>query len=150
MAEGRRRAAVPGQRVVDVTGHDDLDAAQPRVEAGHVDRVQQAQGGAPRGRSRTSASRNRTPNARAIPVPPSVVALPPTPSTTRLTPRSSAASISSPTPYVVAVNGAGRPPGNRRSPAASAISMTAVSPDTAKLAVTGSPVGPATVVVTRS
>ncbi len=49
MAEGRRRAAVPGQRVVDVTGHDDLDAAQPRVEAGHVDRVQQAQGGAPRG-----------------------------------------------------------------------------------------------------
>jgi hypothetical protein len=49
VAEGRRRAAVPGQRVVDVTGHDDLDAAQPRVEAGHVDRVQQAQGGAPRG-----------------------------------------------------------------------------------------------------
>jgi hypothetical protein len=51
---------------------------------------------------------------------------------------------------VVAVNGAGRLPGNRRNPAASAISMTAVSADTAKLAVTGSPVGPATVVVTRS
>ena len=104
----------------------------------------------PGGRSRPSASRNRTPNALAIPVPPSVVALPPTPSTTRPTPRSSAASISSPTPYVVAVNGAGRLPGNRRNPAASAISMTAVSADTAKLAVTGSPVGPATVVVTRS
>jgi hypothetical protein len=51
---------------------------------------------------------------------------------------------------VVAVNGAGRLPGNRRSPAASAISTTAVSSDTAKLAVTGSPVGPVAVVVTRS
>jgi hypothetical protein len=51
---------------------------------------------------------------------------------------------------VVAVNGAGRPLGNRRSPDASAISTTAVSPDIAKLASTGSPVGPATVVVTRS
>ena len=77
-----------------------------------------------------------------MPAPPSVQALPPIPSTTLSQPRSRAARISSPVPRLVAVVAAGRPPGSRRSPDASASSTTAVPSPTARAAATGSPVGP--------
>ncbi len=80
-----------------------------------------------------------------MPAPPSVVALPPTPKTIEVAPASRAASNSSPVPYVVAVRGAKTPAGRCWSPEASAISTTAVpSSRSAKVAVTGVPVGPVT------
>ncbi len=85
-----------------------------------------------------------------MPAPPSVVALPPTPNTIVRAPASSAARSSSPEPYVEEVSGAKTPLGRRCSPLASAISTTAVSPRTAKAAVTSSPRGPATRISRRS
>jgi len=77
-----------------------------------------------------------------MPAPPSVLALPPMPRTTWRQPRSRAARTSSPVPRLVAVVGAGRPPGSRRSPDASASSTTATWSRTATAASTGVPVGP--------
>ena len=68
------------------------------------------------------------PSAATMPAPPSVVALPPMPRTTCVQPASSAAPMTSPSPRLVAVSGASRPPGSRHSPDTSAISTTAVSP----------------------
>jgi hypothetical protein len=53
-------------------------------------------------------------------------------------------------PRVVASSGAGRPPGRRASPDASASSTYARAPSTATAAATGSPVGPVAASGTRS
>ena len=80
--------------------------------------------------------------ARIAPKPPSVVADPPRPTMIRLAPASSAASISSPVPVVLAAIGSlpSAPPASTR-PDASAISITAVRPVIRQSASTGSPSG---------
>ena len=60
-----------------------------------------------------------------------------------------AARMSSPTPRLEAVSGAGTPPGSRPSPAACADSMTAVPPPNANSALTSSPAGPWTSATAR-
>ena len=86
--------------------------------------------------------------ARMAPKPPSVVAEPPSPTMIRRAPASSAWSISSPVPVVVAFSGSlpAAPP-TSVSPLARAISMTAVPFDRRHSARTVSPSGPVTVEV---
>ena len=108
----------------------------------------------PSGRSRPAASSRRAPSAASTPAPPSVLADPPTPTTTSAAPRSSAARTASPRPRLDAVRGAGTASGSRPSPQASASSTSTVGPSdggflpsppaTARVAVTGRPVGPCT------
>ena len=77
-----------------------------------------------------------------MPAPPSVDALPPMPIVTEVHPASSAAATASPTPRLLAVIGAGTPPGSRARPQTSAISTTASAPRRAYDVSTASPVGP--------
>ena len=73
-----------------------------------------------------SASSTRAPSAVSAPSPPSEVPESPQPTTMVCAPSSRAARISSPTPWVVVSVGSRRSCGTRRSPAAEAISTTAV------------------------
>ena len=63
-----------------------------------------------------------------MPAPPSLVALPPMPTMKCRAPASYACCNSSPTPYVVVIRGSRFAGGTRASPAAFAISITAVDP----------------------
>ena len=95
-----------------------------------------------------SRSRMRAPRASSAPAPPSLVPESPQPTTIRSAPESNAAAISSPTPWVVVAPGSRRSRGTSRSPAADAISTTAVPeprpPSRAHCASTASPTGPVT------
>src|SRR5258708_12875445 len=81
-----------------------------------------------------------------MPAPPSLVALPPIPIIKCVRPSSSAARISSPTPYVVAMRGSRCSAGTSGRPELAAISITALrpSPISPKKASTGCPKGPVT------
>ena len=107
---------------------------------------------APSGMGEPAASSSRKPRAASMPAPPSLVAEPPMPMRKFRQPRSRASQRSSPTPRVVVYRGLRRSGGTRGSPAAEAISSTAVPvarrmPYSAR---TGSPSGPVTVQGMRS
>ena len=135
-AEDGRGTARSAQRVVDVGGDDDLGPGDPAGPG----RLRSAEAtvlgcASPGPRSSPASSRNVAPSACSIPAPPSVVALPPSPSTIVSAPASSAATSSSPVPYVVAtaaVRGDGPGSGSRCRPEAWASSTTAVEPLVAK------------------
>src|SRR5579864_4023782 len=108
-----------------------------------------ARGAPPGGSSAPDSSSSLAPRAATSPAPPSVDATPPRPSTIRFARIRAAAMMSSPTPRLVAVSGAGAPPGSRLSPHACADSMIAVPSPNANAAVTGLPVGPRTPISMR-
>ena len=118
-------------------------SADRRPVAASVNRVRTSQATS----SSTARRRAGARMARIAPKPPSVVADPPRPTMIRLAPASSAASISSPVPVVLAAIGSlpSAPPASTR-PDASAISITAVRPVIRQSASTGSPSGPVTIV----
>ncbi len=104
--------------------------------------------------SSPAESRMRAPSACSAPAPPSLVPESPHPTMIRSAPPSRAATMSSPTPRVVVSPGSRRSRGTSRSPAADAISTTAVPfalpPSRAQCAATGAPTGPVTVTGTSS
>ena len=116
----------------------------PNTSAASVNRVRTSQ--APN--NSTPRYRAGDPMASTAPRPPSVEAEPPIPTMIRRAPCSTAWCINSPTPVVVASSGRfpSGPPASTR-PAAWAISMTAVSPESRQPADTGSPRGPVTSLV---
>ncbi|MOA23991.1 hypothetical protein D3C78_1446480 [compost metagenome] len=80
----------------------------------------------PGGRLLPAASIKRTPSAVSMPAPASFVADPPSPRMMRVAPALTAASISSPTPWLLARIGSRLDGEISSNPAAAAISMTAV------------------------
>ena len=120
-----RRALRTAERIVHVAGHVDARAGQPGVESMDID------GGDPRQRRRRAAGcvLRRPAAARSavsMPAPASLVAEPPRPRMMWRAPASSAARISSPTPWLLARIGSRRAGAISSRPEAAAISMTAV------------------------
>ena len=121
-----RRALRTAERIVHVAGHVDARAGQPGVESMDID------GGDPR--QRAAAGRQavsfgvQQPRASAVsmPAPASLVAEPPRPRMMWRAPASSAARISSPTPWLLARIGSRRAGAISSRPEAAVISMTAV------------------------
>ena len=97
-------------------------------------RCNRAKAAPPGGSWVPDSSSNRAPSAVTRPAPPSVDATPPRPSTIRFADHPDRRENDSPTPRLEAVSGAGIPSGSLLSPQASADSMMAVPPLTAKAA----------------